>query len=579
MIRRKSLLFFLTVVLLLCLPGCGSEAEENGTLSGGDEVLLTEEISDPGDFYSLGSARMTPAEGKSASVDYSPLGGEVFLELEDASGTQWRLEIPENALPYGERITMQLCESVEPDFVSGKQAGGVILQPEGLQFILPATLTVSGPAVQKESCLFSGKGTGQELNFTDSEADDKNLRFDVSHFSAYIVYTPTGSSEIQEAQDLAATAYKELLAEVKEFLKTPVAAPPVPSDYTFECEDGENGTSAAAKKRELDDYIQRAMEPELALVERLLGAGGHIANLGGETDSRYYIGLLLNRNLKKADKLFVTYQSDNDKLIPVMNFTFKVLKEMDAQGIETPSGYMDGFSDWMERAAEEQLKKIKEEHDYKALGPAMALVKGGAVMSSDFSASSEFTRKYMEKLKKAMTFEVKYEISVYSAIAEQKMTLEGKTKVVFLDKDDENPYRGKGKGEYLSYTHSGPGVTKLELPNQYTVENRFVDFYPCESQNVKVWVSTIGAETEVWYNPVLDERSSDEYSFVNFLAENLFAEYAAESGGYIFEVPFQNKNAIMGKESFTKTNTISYPEEGSASGSITYSIEIKHTPK
>jgi hypothetical protein len=159
------------------------------------------------------------------------------------------------------------------------------------------------------------------------------------------------------------------------------------------------------------------------------------------------------------------------------------------------------------------------------------------------------------------------------------MSLKGEAKIVFLDENNENSYTGTGTGQYLSYTHSGPGITKLDLPNEYPVKIKFVDFSPCDSENIKVQVDTIGAEQEVWYNPELDERSSDEYSFVNFIAQELFGDYQAESGGYIFEVPFQNKNAIIGKESFTETGSISYPEEGSASGSITYNIEIKHTPK
>lgn len=56
-----------------------------------------------------------------------------------------------------------------------------------------------------------------------------------------------------------------------------------------------------------------------------------------------------------------------------------------------------------------------------------------------------------------------------------------------------------------------------------------------------VQVDTIGAAQEVWYNPELDERSADEYSFVNLFAEELFPDYQSEPGGYVFEVPFHKK--------------------------------------
>ncbi|MDD2483922.1 MAG: hypothetical protein PHQ50_02660 [Eubacteriales bacterium] len=570
----------LVALLLISLCSCGDKKTESAGTDKGEEALLTGELSELTSDYSLGSAVITPAEDKAASVFYSPIGGAVFLDLKDSAGNQWPLDVPENALPYGETITMRLCKSIATDVVSGKQISGVVFEPAGLQFTEPATLTVSGPAATKEACVFYADMTKQNLNFTTQEEAEKNLQILVSHFSAYVVYTPTGSSEIKQAQDLAGESYKAVLEEVKKFLKTPVTAPPIPDDYSFECdeEDGENASQT--RNRELDAYIRSVVDPEFKLAGRLLGAGYQIAQLGGETDSFYFARLLLERDLKKADKLIRTYQKDNEKLIPVMNVTFKILKEMGALGMEVPNDYMGIFSDWMGRAADEQLRKIREEHDYKALSPALALVKGSAILSSDYSASQDFTKKYMEDLKKAMTFEVEYKVSVYAGIAEQKMTLEGKAEVNFLDENNENAFTGTGTGSYLSYSHTGVWTTTIDKPNEYAVKMKFVDFSPCNSENVKLSVSTIGAETEVWYNPELDERSSDAaYSFVNFIAEELYSDYAAEGGGYIFEIPFQNKNVVMGKESFTKTGTITYPEEGGANGSISYTVEIKHTPK
>ena len=539
---------------------------------------MTEKLSQsPG--YSAGNAVITPSEDNLSSVFYSPFAGAVSLELEDDVGNTWRLDIPENALPYGEAITMCICPSIKTEVVSGKQITGVVFQPAGLQFTLPAALTVTGPAVAKETCVFYAGEADENLCFARHTSDESSVTVPVAHFSAYIVYTPTGPSEISQAQALAGEAYEAVLKEVKAFLKTPITAPPIPDDYTFECEEKEGENASQNRNRALNAYIRSALAPEFELAERLLGAGNQVALLGGETDAFHYAGLLLRRDLKKADKLIMAYQNDNEKLIPVMNLTFKILKEMGALGMDVPSGYMEEFSEWMKRAADEQLRKIKEEHDYKALGPAIALVKGSAIMSSDFSASTAFTHEYLEKIKKAMTFQVKFNISVCSGIAEQKMTLEGETEVSFLDENNENPFIGTGTGKYLTYTHSGPWTTKIDFPNAYPVKTKFVDFSPCDSEKIKVQVDTIGAAQEVWYNPELDERSANEYSFVNFIAEELFRDYQSESGGYVFEVPFQNKNVIMGKESFTKDGSIAYPEEGSATGSITYIIEIRHTPK
>jgi hypothetical protein len=577
---KKFICLFLSIILLLGLCSC---SKSSGGVTGDtdkQEVLLEESMqSESGASYSLGSAAMTPDENKVSSVDYSPMGGAVFLELKDSTGNLWRLDVPENALPYGETISMQLSENITSDIVSGRLNAGVILQPEGLQFTIPATLTVTGPVASDHTCVFFGRQSGESLNFAPVDVESYSLKMQVEHFSTYIVYQPTGDAQVQEAADMASQSYAAVLDEVKEFLKTSITAPPIPGDYSFECkeEDGENATSY--RNRALDMYIARAMLPESDLAKKLLGAGREVAVLGGESDAFYYAGLLLKRDLKKADKLISTYKNDNDKLIPVMNLTFKIIKEMQALGIDVPSGYLEVFSEWMKRAADEQIRKIKEEHDYRALGPCVALVKGAAIMESDFSASREFTEKFLEKTKKAMTFKVKYEITVTTGPWNQKLDLSGETELSWLDSNNEKYYTGTGKGKYLSYTHAGPWTTTIDFPNEYPVTMKFVDFSPCKSEKIKVQVDTIGAKTEVWYNPDIDEKSSDENLFVNHMAEELFGEYRTESGEYIFEVPFQNKNVIMGEESFSKTSTVNYGEDGPGMGSISYKIEIRHTPK
>jgi hypothetical protein len=148
----------------------------------------------------------------------------------------------------------------------------------------------------------------------------------VAHFSSYIVYTPHRLFGNQSGTGFGWSAYETVLDEVKAFLKTPVTAPLIPDDYTFECkeEDGENASQS--RNRELDAYIRSALDPEYELVGRLVGAGYEVAKVGGQTEAFYYAGLLLRRDLKKADRLIMVYQNDNEKLIPVMNLTFRLLK-------------------------------------------------------------------------------------------------------------------------------------------------------------------------------------------------------------------------------------------------------------
>lgn len=529
-------------------------------------------------YFSLGNAALTLDKNRKVVVEYKPFGGAVSIELKDESGNTWRLDIPENALPYGETITMQLTENIEADMLSGKPQTGIILQPEGLQFTKPAMLTVTG--VEEQTCLFFGTSEGKELNFFQSTVEKNALVAEIWHFSSYIEYTPTSDMQIEELAGLAKDSYSKTLEEVKDLLKTPISLPPIPPNYTFMCEDKDGANASSTRNRALDMYIARVLLPEKDIIKKLLGASQEVSTLGGETGGFYYAGLLQMRNLKKVDKLIRTYKNDVDKLVPVMNVTLNVIREAEILGLDVPTqSYLNTLSDWMVRAAEEQLRKIREEHDYKAMGAAVALIQGSQIISSDFKLSSEYSKKFLEKLKDALTFTVTYDVSLFSGISNQKMTLSGEAKLSWLDENNQNSYTGTGEGKYLIYTHSGPWNTTIDFPNTYPVTVKFLDFSPCNSETVDVQVDTIGAKTEVWYNPAIDERSSAEYGFVNFIADELFKEYKSESGGYVFKLPFKNGSAIMGSEGFTKTETINYPEEGNANGSITYVIEIKHTPR
>lgn len=593
MIAKNNKIFciFLSIAVLLTTCSCAKTSLEETTKDDlkkfveNQEVTLADQETSGKDnassYYSLGNAALTLDKTRKASVRYVPLRGPVFLELKDTQDNIWRLDIPENALPYAETISMQLIGDISTDMVSGKLNAGVVLQPEGLQFILPATLTITGPkAITDKSFVFFGDQSGKDLNFASKNADTDKLSVEVAHFSSYILYTPVSEGEFQQAAAMAAESYKEAVKEAKAFLKTPISAPPVPPDYTFMCqdEDGENATEV--RNRALDMYIESVVQPEKDLIIKILASGREVALLDQEQDAFYYAGLLQMRNIKKADKLIVTYKNDVDKLIPVMNASLKILKEAQTLGVDISiQPYLDTFSDWMIRAADKKIKEIREEHNYKAMGPAVSLIQSALIFTSDFQVSQEFSRKYLQKLKDAMTFTVSYDVSLHSGIANQRMTLKGKVKLSWLDENDEKVFTGEGEGEYVSYSNSSPNTTRIDYPNKYPVTMKFVNFSPCDSETVDVQVDTIGAQTEVWYNPELDEKSSDEYNFVNFMAEQLFRDYKQEDGNYLFKVPFTNNNALMGKESFSKTDSISYPEEGSASGSITYTIQIAHTPK
>jgi len=540
---------------------------------------------------SLGGASLTLDKTKTAPVSYMPLGGPFSMEVEDDGGNTWRLDIPDNALPYVQTISMQLTSDIQSDVVSGQISGGIVFQPEGLQFTIPATLTVTGPMVSENTCVFAGDSKGKNLGFASAEVNANQLMVSIEHFSSDLVYTPETDAEVNELSDKAYKAYKEVLKEVKAFLKTPIGVPPVPPDYTFTCKDEDGENAGDLRNRALDMYVEKVRMPERELARRLLDAGRCASLLGADNDGIYYAQLLQERAVKKVDKLIETYKYDTEKLIPVSQATMIITKEAYLLGVDIPPAehYLGIFYDWTVKALDEELRKIREKHNYKAMGTVLALIRDTAFLASG-SGSRDLTQEYLQKLTKAMSFTFNYDVSLFSGIANQKMALTGKGEISLqYDPARWLYYEGSGEGEYLSYSGSSSSVTTIDFPNAYPVKARIVDFSPCTSQTVDVWVDTIGAEKEVWYNKLLDMYFDDNYNFVNFMAKKLFNEYKCQEAldpgdssmaeGYIFKLPFRNGSAIMASEGFTRTDTINYPEEGSATGSITYVIEIRHTPK
>ncbi len=64
------------------------------------------------------------------------------------------------------------------------------------------------------------------------------------------------------------------------------------------------------------------------------------------------------------------------------------------------------------------------------MGPAVSLIQSALIFTSDFQVSEEFSRKYLQKLKDALTFTVNYEVYMHSGIANQRMTLKGHREIV-----------------------------------------------------------------------------------------------------------------------------------------------------
>ena len=512
----------------------------------------------------LGKASFTPDE-LIVSEEYRPSEGAKILCFTDLDGNEWKLIIPQNALLYDETISMQLVSDIDQDVLSGNKIGGVILKPEGLYFVNPVYLTVRGPLVSDQTCVLGGTSEGNSLNFSKAVFSDNTLIAEIEHFSSYFTYTPTSNSELQELAQKTAEDYGETVKEIQAFLKTPVSVPSAPPNFEFTC-------SPQSERRPISLYISQVMQPEKDLIIKMLTAGTQTHLTGGSEDSIEYARQLQERLIKKVDNLIRTYKNDNKKLVPVMNLTFIVLKAANRLGMDTSfNPYFETFSDWMERSAEEQVKRIKENHDYTALCQVMALMQGRAIIAQDFNQTMELSAEFREKLRDALSFTLSIQGEVTGTDSDGDTSVWNASGEALLQFDMEMYAQqkqfltGAGQCEFTDYTFNGKRDTKLA--NSITEVNVNADLISTDEDKyeMKLAIDRIAPDTILY-------TASDGAQFTvngnHYLYANLFSE---NFDGIKFSIPINLKNGLD-----QMTEAIRGTEETSTG---IYEFTLKHTPR
>lgn len=175
----RALLTFATLTCLtVVLNGCGSDSPSD---PGGDD-------------------------GITASVDVGPGGGSV--EILGADGTRYHLEVPPGALDQTTRITLRLPNAGIDDDGFGALGSGIVLEPAGLRFEVPARITVEPAATwggDRAPAVLHRSGDEPAVLLATS-LQDGVLRAPIEHFSSTVPVAP--------AEDELSTHWAELLDEI-----------------------------------------------------------------------------------------------------------------------------------------------------------------------------------------------------------------------------------------------------------------------------------------------------------------------------------------------------------------------------
>lgn len=486
---------------------------------------------------SLGSAAFTVDESKTSSIDYN--GTDTSVGVADGNGLFWTLDIPNDALVQPQTITMTAMSGVSVDTL-GTMAGGVILEPDGLTFLEPVKLTVTGNGINDHSLLFTGNHDGTNLAFTCMEDSAGGVSAEIFHFSTAMLYDWDGDEQIKNMETLADEHLADAMKRAKEMLKSPVEDPPIPPDISLKCK---KGTHDPDINQYFNAFSANFKEPEMSLITELISAERLKQYMGtSENDDALNMAVrLLERLRTKAGRLIEKYRSEPDKFYASSAAYLEVERMIRLAGGKDNTDW-EPLREWCESVAGKHLSDLTDKHDYTSIHALVRAARILELIGGDADA-------YLTKLDSAMKFDLKIELQMrtmaeyyfkYEIIAEIPIQLtpdlEGRLAV------------GQGTGKF-SYTLAESPIGEFKSPNSYPCEVFITDFDPCTSDVVKLSLDTIGAQAETWYYTLSGLTVTDDTTS-HWLAGMLFA--GGNSALYNFSMSLKNMDAKAVDETIDK---------------------------
>lgn len=245
---------------------------------------------------------VTPGGG-SVTKTIGTSGGS--LTTTDEAGRGYTLTFPANAVPDGTDITMTPIAAIGGTPLDDRFTGGVILGPDGLQLIRPATLTITDPGgAPGEQLAFLADGTGNDLHAVPVAGDPTVVTMQLTHFTLAGTATDAdGAAAAAMAQHPPQDPRDQLEQDVALLLRQAQRGE-ITSEDAFR---------AAIDK--LDAYRKQVLDPKMAahvgydddatataFIKDLLTWSRTVQLLGGDgSESTFfsYIGTLVERSYQR----------------------------------------------------------------------------------------------------------------------------------------------------------------------------------------------------------------------------------------------------------------------------------------
>lgn len=502
----------------------------------------------------LGSIHYTADTGLQANTTYAHDGNPAVVTVTDGQGYIWTLTIPYGALPWPEKVTLTPFASLDTTGSVTKATSGVRLEPDGLYFVQPATLSVQPPSgVQAAGLIFSLNHDGTGVQFAPTATGTGAVSAQIDHFSA-AAYDPS-----QDGMDFytkqAEEEYAWAVKEAQAFLAQGAPSPPSPPALCPYC----RGTEANQDHGEYYEYEHAFWEPYQDIEQVLLSAARTLDLLGSSVDTSggkalaKQIAELAWKSIVDEGKKY-EQESPPERLMVVVPVALAVARQVQLLGGEATT---ETVIPWCKTIRDYYFDQLQTQHDYQAWPLLISLGRNYELVGGADDG-------FVDKLIAALTFEVKWENTFTLGQAQVTQEADLKELGLKLEKgwwwgDITLNYTG---GYFISQEH--PLIMPLSLTTELTMWN----WDPCVTKTVDVVLWGAFGSSEP-YGGLTSPQAVAVGASMNAYSARVVQGNPA---GFMFTVPLSNKNVTLGDQEFS----------GSGAGGNAQAqshITIIHTPK
>lgn len=563
--KRIIRCFSVCIGVILFLSSCASvnkvrsgetESISADGISGNKERLPIEKLN------LLGNLTFTPDNGAARETVFKKK--ETTLQVEDSSGLTWKLTIPSNALVNEETITMTPFKDVKS--TNGGDLSGVLLEPDGLEFIVPATLTVTGNGIEG-GWIYCTDHSGMDPELALTRQFDGGIECKISHFSSAVVDKSSPLSDPDKKAQIDGGTQKAI-AKVKDLLKKDAKLPEPPA-VKLECLTDDSF-------KEANKYRERIFEEETAYLATLSMAYAVYkqANDPMADEVKPLLEQLSKRAESKIAKFFEKYSPDPERFLlaislmedAVITFLGNYVSTLTSEGKETSDDQFNRIYeltlDWGKHTMDYIIEQIRTKHNYKLAATACFVNELLREVDVDMH----------DKIKNAYTFKVTFDGSIIDDWEGGTDTWRSKGEALVHLGDDiyggENLnliLSGEGTGQHTDYSTNA----KVSIIATHTKDFSFgVKVYPalCGKQQARVEIDKFGPEELTYLDNEGNEfvlTSSYKYMWIYFdlIAKNLSA--------FTVVMDFES-----GEAEFEGTLETTYE-----TSKISYDIRLEHCPQ